>query len=283
MNGIAGLAGRLIRGTPIYVDCDDFEAVSNRFSSKWQRSVVSFCEDQIPLRASGATANTHFSVERLRRLGVPESRTIYVPNGVDVEYIRQLAQSRQCQVESRPTVIYVGSLSLSSHPVDLLVEAFSLVRKREPSALLRLVGDGDSRSRIEAEVARLGLTDSVEFIGHVSFESAIAWLRTAWVSVDPVFDDDVARARSPLKVLEAMAAGVPVVTGRVGDRETILANGSAGHLVQPGSVTALAEGILEQLADSTRMMQIAEAAQARVDAYRWDRLVHRFLEVYSYV
>ncbi len=70
------------------------------------------------------------------------------------------------------------------------------------------------------------------------------------VSVEPVYDDLAARARSPLKILESLAVGTPVVAGDVGDRREMLYDGQAGLLVKPGDSDALATGILALLQDS---------------------------------
>jgi phosphatidylinositol alpha-mannosyltransferase len=103
--------------------------------------------------------------------------------------------------------------------------------------------------------------------------------------VDPVEDDDIARSRSPLKVLESLACGVPVVTGAVGDRPAMLAadapSGPAGLLVAPGSAPALAEGLLDLLTDSAARQRLASAAPTAVERYRWDRLAGHFAGVYA--
>jgi glycosyltransferase involved in cell wall biosynthesis len=101
------------------------------------------------------------------------------------------------------------------------------------------------------------------------------------VTVDPVQDDDVARTRSPLKIFESLAVGTPVVTGDIGDRRFIMANGQAGMLVPPGDAQALAEGILVVLRDKDKRQSMREACLHLREQYYWDVLVRDFTRVYT--
>ena len=107
-----------------------------------------------------------------------------------------------------------------------------------------------------------------------------AYLALAACSVDPVSDDAVAAARSPLKIVESLAAGVPVVTGDVGDRAETLAH-DAGVLVRPGDAHALAGGIAALLEDRPLQLRLAAGARERAEAYRWNRLAHVWAIAYA--
>ena len=99
------------------------------------------------------------------------------------------------------------------------------------------------------------------------------------VSVDPVREDDVARARSPLKIVESLALGVPVVTGDVGDRHEVL--GPAGRTTVPGDACALARVLQDLLGDREALQAAARAAPERAGNYRWSRLAEVWLEAYA--
>jgi len=90
-----------------------------------------------------------------------------------------------------------------------------------------------------------------------------------------------ARARSPLKIFESLALGVPVVTGDVGDRRHILDGGRAGMLVKAGDAQALAEGIRTILEDADLAQTMREAALTLRERYYWDVLVREFEKVYE--
>lgn len=287
MNGLAILLPHLLKGKPIYLDYDDYEAVSNRFSSDWQRKIVAFFEDGLPRLAAGITVNTHFTAERLKRLGYPADRIVYVPNGVDRDRFSAVCSAdaaalrQHLGLANRKVILYLGSLSLVSHPLDLLIEAFAIVRQAEPETVLLLVGGGEDYSALLRRVDDLGLNDNVRFMGWVPPDRVPIYYFLSDVSVDPVHNDLIARARFPLKIVESLASGTPVVTGDVGDRRELLEEGRLGILVPPGSAQALADGLLSVLQDSNLRAYITQAVLSRRKQWYWDHLVYDFIQVYE--
>ena len=284
-NSVAGLLASRLRRRPLYVDCDDYEAASTRFTGRWQRGILRRFEDGMPRLATGVTVNTHFWEERLGMLGVPAERVAYIPNGVEVgRFGRAEAEAgrRLCRhfgLEDKATVVYVGILSLTNHPLDLLLEAFGLVARALPAAHLLLVGGGEDGAALRRRVEEVGLAGRVTFTGLVPPDEIAAYYRLARCSVDPVRDDVHARARCPLKVVESIACGVPVVTGDVGDRRELV--GQGGLLVRPGSSVALAEGIQRLLTDAEQRSRMSREALGHAARYHWDRLGHEVLRFYE--
>lgn len=287
MNGFAGWLGARLRRRRLYLDCDDDEAASNRFGSEWQRSVVKWWEDRLPQAACGVTVNTSYLRDRCLRLGVPASQICLVPNGFDPDRFRPPASHEiesvraRWSLTGRQVVLYLGSLNFANHPILLLLDAFEQVHRRIPSALLLLVGGGEGYDRVAQEIETRGLRDAAVMAGRMEPSAVASIYAASHLVVDPVFDDDAARARSPLKIVESLAMGVPVVTGDVGDRAAMLDNGRAGILVKPGSADALAEGIISVMSDRARYDWMAERARVVSEQFRWDRLVHEFVKVYA--
>lgn len=288
INGMAALLAGRVRPRPLFLDCDDYEAGSNRFSAGWQQHVFAWWEDRLPLLAQGVTVNTHFLAERIAGLGVPREQIVHVPNGVDLE-AWQPAQPAQIAglraalgLEGRRVIAYAGTLSLQNHPVDLLLDAMPAIIRREPRATLLLIGGGEDLAQIKAQLARDGLTQAVLCMGHVSRPALRALLGLAELTVDPVRDDAVARARSPLKIFESLALGLPVVTGDVGDRRMLLADGQAGILVEPGSPAALADGILQLLTNQSAQQISRAFILEHSRNFEWKHLAKSFEAVYNH-
>ena len=199
MNGIAGLAARWLRGRRLYLDCDDYEAESNRFGGTWQRQGVVFFEDRLPAQMRGVTTNTRFMEKRLRALGVASRRIVYVPNGVDRERFASSVPERVKALRAKlglvghPVVLYLGSLSPTSHPVDLLIEAFARLSQEIPKARLLLVGGGEGCESLQQQAQAAGVGARTIFAGRVTPEQAVDYYHLATVSADPVHDDYVAR------------------------------------------------------------------------------------------
>jgi glycosyltransferase involved in cell wall biosynthesis len=289
MNGVAGLIASRLRRKPLYLDCDDYEAASNRFGGGWQRRIVAFFGDCLPRCAVGVTVNTRFMEQRLRTLGVLEDRIVYVPNGVErarfantVEAAETAARLRQeLDLVNCPVILYIGSLSLVSHAVDLLMEAFVWVRQVLPDAILVLVGGGEDYDTVMTMVSQMSLGNYVRIVGRVPVEDAPYYYALGDVTVDPVRNDAASTARSPLKIVESMVLGVPIVTGDVGDRRALLEGGELGVLVLPGDSRALANGLLTVLRDARARAHMSQAALARREQWYWDQLVHDFVRVYD--
>ena len=276
MNGAAGwLAARRL-GIPLFVDCDDYEAAANRTSAAWQRAGIRWWEDKLPARAKAITCNTRFLMARYRALGVPSHKIFYVPNG-----IAGVDGPAPREEISANTIAYVGAMSIQTHSVDVLLDAFALLRQNMPRAQLRMIGDGDDRPALQAQAARLGVADAVAWAGRVAPAQARALLARAACSVDPARDEPAMRGRSPLKIVESMSVGVPVVTSDVGDRREVLGDGAAGVLVAPGSPVALADGLRAVLTNAALREDLSRAALARAEKYRWDILANVWAQAYS--
>jgi glycosyltransferase involved in cell wall biosynthesis len=284
INGFAGWrASRRLR-RPFYVDCDDYEAGANRTSNAAQRAIIRWWEDALPRRAAGVTVNTRFLQARCQAHGVASVRITYVPNGADRPAL--LDEPARClpaevlELRGQPVVAYIGTMSMVAHGVDLLLEAFVLVVAKLPQARLLMVGDGDDRAALRARAQTLGIAPKVCWVGRVAADRVPCLLTVATCTIDPVYDTPATRGRSPLKIVESLAAGVPVVTGDVGDRRETLGDGAAGVLVAPGDAAALAGGMLALLTQAELRRFTAEGALRQSERYRWRALAERWVEAY---
>jgi glycogen synthase len=156
--------------------------------------------------------------------------------------------------------------------VATLLAAVPLLRR---AAAVVLVGDGPLRPALERQAARLG-PGRVRFQGFVPHAEVPAWLAAADVLVLPSVYEELGSV-----LLEAMAAGLPVVASEVGGIPDAL--GPAGLLVPPGDPAALAAAVDQVLEDPALAAELARAARRRAAACSWDTLAGRVLEVYRAV
>ena len=132
---------------------------------------------------------------------------------------------------------------------------------------LALIGDGPERSRLESLRDELGLASRVHFTGFLSE------LETVYPDLDCVVNSSLNEG-TPVALIEAMAAGVPVVATAVGGTPDLLRDGALGTLVPPGDTSALATALLEALEDDASFARADEARIAVVEKYRSERLIH---------
>jgi glycosyltransferase involved in cell wall biosynthesis len=188
---------------------------------------------------------------------------------------------QQWEIQDRQIVGYVGSLSLTSHAVDLLLEGFRQLTSQRGNLVLLVVGGGEDFDTVRKLASTKGLDRSVRFVGRIPPTETPAYYAMADVTVDPVKDDLVARARSPLKIVESLAVGTPVVTGDVGDRRQMLADEQAGVLVTPGDPEALAAGLAQVLDNPDLAQRLSHGALAQREHFYWDRLVDQVIQLYE--
>jgi glycosyltransferase involved in cell wall biosynthesis len=288
MNSLAGQVAHLLkRSRRLYMDCDDDETQSNRFSAKWQQSIVGFFERHAPHWAQLVTTNTHVTRHRLIANGISTGRIIYLPNGVVRERFQapsrtELAALRAgMHLENNPVVIYAGSLSLPSHPVDILLEAFQQVHQAMPSTRLVIVGGGEDIETLHHQATALDLSDVVRFTGRIPPAQIGLYYHLAQVSVDPVYDDAAGRARAPLKMFESWACGIPFVSSDVGDRRILAGSPPAALLIRTSSPGALAEAILQILYDPSEGAILRKLGLQRVEAYYWDQIANQVAWIYE--
>jgi len=267
----AGVVGRLaarLAGVPIVVHTYHGHVLRGYFGpvkNALFRSLETWLNrmTDVPITVSSALR------DELAAMGVaPREKIRVVPLGLELERFTRPATRGGLRRtvgagEADPLVGIVGRL-VPIKDVDVFLRAAAHVASRLPAARFAVVGDGERRGELEREAARLGLGDRVRFVG---------W-RTDLESVYADLDVVVNSSRNegtPVALIEAMAAGRPVVATAVGGTPDLLGGGARGALVAAGEAEALAEGILAALAGG-------EAVKQRVDAARAYVLSHHSVE-----
>jgi glycosyltransferase involved in cell wall biosynthesis len=158
----------------------------------------------------------------------------------------------------RPTVAFVGWMQRHKGVFEAL-EVFRRVRRAAPTARLVMAGGGADLGAVRDAVGRLGLESCVELPGWLDRCGVEELLATSHVFLLPTHYEGV-----PNALLEAMAAGVPVVTTPVGGIPDVVTSGEHGFLRPVGDVEGMAEDVGRLLADASLALRIAKAARARI-------------------
>ena len=274
--GLPGLAAALL-GTPWVVDVRDLwidNSVALGYvdadsplvrASRWFQGLVLRTADRITVTTEslgGAITEKYGEAlgDRIRHL----------PNGVDTELFEPRAGDAETthgpeRTDNRPVVVYTGNIG-SAQPLEPCIRAMD---ELSHDAVLRLVGDGDERSRLEALTERLGLGDRVEFVGLVDREAVPAHINDGAVGLAPIRDTAELAYAMPTKSYEYLACGVPVVvTGRGEVERFAEASGGGRHAaVDPA---AIAETLDRMLASPDRRAALGSSGREHVVAH-YDR------------
>jgi glycosyltransferase involved in cell wall biosynthesis len=156
------------------------------------------------------------------------------------------------------------------------IEAIARLSAQQPdvSVLLAIIGDGEERQRLEAAAGAAGIAHAVRFLGHR--DDARAWL----AGCDAYLNSSISEGVS-LTILEAMAAGLPVVATAVGGTPEVVVN-ACGRLVPARDPDAVAAALLELHASPALRATLGRAARERVEArFTLDRMIGEYREVYN--
>jgi glycosyltransferase involved in cell wall biosynthesis len=223
--------------------------------------------------------------DHLRKLclgwGVPPSAMVKAPVGADLVAFRPDVSGREIREKmglTGPVVLYLGQLH-SAQYAHLFLEAARQVAARVPQATFLIVGEGARRRELEDLNARLEPAPVV-FTGYVEHKDIPGHVAAADVCVAPFEDNEITRCKSPLKIVEYMAAGKPVVASDVGEVRWML--DAAGVIVPPGDIEALAKGIVALLQDAPRRARLGALARRRAEEiFNWGRTAQGIAAAYS--
>jgi glycosyltransferase involved in cell wall biosynthesis len=201
--------------------------------------------------------------------GAKPSRVHVIPNGFAADAFashaalrqRRNSPSRSTADKSAFTIGFVGSLK-PWHGLEDLGHAFTQVHQRNPDVRLLIVGDGPSRTSF-LETISPACRDNVEFTGAIPHSEVPGQLARMDVAVAP-YPDHQPFYFSPLKIMEYMAAGLPVVASRVGDIPEWVTHGETGLLYAPGDIAGLTDSLLEMSQSPELCNSFGEQARIRV-------------------
>jgi glycosyltransferase involved in cell wall biosynthesis len=180
-------------------------------------------------------------------------RSVVIRNAVDVGAAPSRARGGDRPVQ----IVSVGRLA---PPKDFSTLLAAIAQLPEGRAHLRVFGDGPLRGELEAQKRALGVDAAVEFAGEVP--DTRPRLQDADVFVLASLSEGM-----PVSVLEAMAAGLPVVASAVDGLEEVVVDGKTGFLTSPGDAAALAARLGQLVNDPSLRSAFGEAGHARVEEY----------------
>lgn len=199
-----------------------------------------------------------------------EDALTIVPNGIDAGRFGAVGPPDP----SARTVVFLGRLERRKG-AHVLLEAAPRLLSAVPDARIVVAGDGPERAALVRAVPERA-RDAVEFAGPVAPEDLAALAERASVLCFPSLGGE----SFGVVLLEAMAAGRPVVASAIPGYAAVLRGTEAGSLVAPGAPEALAAALAEILVDPGRARRMGEAGRAAAARYDWGRLVERVEAVY---
>lgn len=238
--------------------------------SLWYDVVNPFTSSYRLLEEFDRVIATGVTVEEIRQRSSCD--VTMINPGVDTEVFTPGASEDAAGTKN---LLFVGRF-VPSKNIGLLLEAFDYVHQFH-DAELTLVGDGPLRQKVERKSSKLGLGDSVEFVGHVENQSLPSYYCDADVFVLSSKNDN-----HPITILEAMSCGTAVVAPRVGWIPELVDDGVDGLLYQQGSKEGLVEA-LGSLLEEAELRQVlgANGRRKAVSDFDWNDKAVNLKETYE--
>ena len=271
---IARLAAAKAKVPAIYTP----NAVSsmNPKASMWKRKAFARLENWLARRGKqGLIATSQEEYEHLHEfVGIPESLLRIIPNGISGRDLPTKLQAREKLglPTDRFVVGFVGRMA-SQKGLDVLLDAWTSIRTMHPHALLSLIGMGPLHDELRRQAENLGHGNSIVWLGEQPGEISM-----------PAFDLFVLPSRYeglPYVLMEALAAGLPMVVTDKASAGAVVADGLNGFIVPCEDAKQLATKISQLAADDSLCRQFALQAIKRAGLFTADRMVKNIATLYE--
>jgi glycosyltransferase involved in cell wall biosynthesis len=211
----------------------------------------------------------------LQSLAAPSVRVGVIPNGANptrfAPRVDKGAHVRQRYGLSDAFIVGWSGILREWHRVDLILEALAAV----PDAILRVVGDGPDRSRLERRSVEVGVRERFVVTGRVPHAEVPGYVSAFDVAVAA---HDGTGYASPMKLLEYMGMALPVLAPRIPNIEDFISDGVNGRLFASGDARSLAEALRELRASADVRRALGMAARASIEHERnWMANANRVL------
>jgi len=197
-----------------------------------------------------------------------------IPNGVDLDRFTSAQPFEELRDGRTLNILFVGRLEQRKGLIHLL-KAYHRLRKRKVDARLLVVGAGPKLREYKRFVGLRGIRD-VEFLGRVSDDEKVRYFASADIYCAP----NTGQESFGIVLLEAMAAGVPIVASDIHGFKHVIERNVQGMLVEPRNPRALAAALYALARDPDLRHEMGDAGRVRAPEFTWDRVTERIVDYY---
>ena len=251
--------------------------VSERCVDSWKSGWQLWLDRKLAARTTRLVGNSEAVADFYRENGVPAGKLAVVHNGIDLRAAANVARAEvraELGIPAENHVVgFIGRLARQKRVKDL-IWAFELIRVMHGEVVFVIAGDGPERHRLEHFAHSLGIGERVHFLGHRDdAQRLLPALDVFWLASD--FEG------LSNSIMEAMAAGIPVVASDIAPNRELVVHGQTGYIAPVGDRVAFAQLAERLLLDRDVAQQFGSAGRSRVAAeFSVEHMVEGYLKVY---
>ena len=290
LNGLAALKAGKKTGLPVVYEIRAFweDAAVDHGTCKegdLRYKLTRSLESYVVKQADAVTTICEGLKSDLIARGVKDDKLTVIPNAVNIEQfdkisVKDVELAQKLNIENKTTLGFVGSF-YGYEGLDLLVEAMPQILANIPNACLLLVGGGLQENNLKIKVNQLGLNDHVRFVGRVPHSDVGNYYSLIDLLVYPRKSMRLTNLVTPLKPLEAMALGKPVLASDVGGHRELIISGENGWLAKSDDVASLADKAVTILSEQSCIPEVIENGRSYVEEVRnWTNSVENYMPLY---
>ncbi len=264
-------------GAKVILDIHDI--VPELFASKFKAGADSIYVkllkviEKVSVRfADHVIVSNHLWQQTLVSRSVPKEKCSVYLNNVDLALFYPHPRTRD---DGKIIIIFPGSFQWHQG-LDLAIEAFAELKKKVPNAEFHLYGDGTTTAELLALAARLGVGDSVRYLGSAPMEKMAGLISNADLGIVPKRADSFGNEAYSTKIMEFMSQGVPVVASRTKIDAYYFDDGSV-RFFPSGNVQEMSKAMLEVIEDEALRERLVQKGLEHVRLHNWDSRKKEYL------
>ncbi|OGD25304.1 hypothetical protein A2819_00270 [Candidatus Azambacteria bacterium RIFCSPHIGHO2_01_FULL_40_24] len=216
----------------------------------------------------------------LKIIGVSEIKFEVISSGIDLSEFKSIDKNKIITLQhqySKPVIISVGVLRINKG-FRYLIESFKEVKEKFNTATLIIIGDGPDKNELETQAKNIG---NIYFLSRQSHDKVIEHLKAADVFVLASISTVGDREGTPTVIMEAMAAGLPVIATNVGGVADLIENRKNGFIVDQGQAEKLAMAIIELINNPDLIQKMIAQNLEDIKTKDWPTIARRIDDVYK--
>ncbi len=270
---------------PLHYDWDDWERgiAAELAGSKWAGRIAGMWDKRLLHLSDTVSVASEFLRNHTLQTGIPKERIIDAPVGADIEKFSPREKDRQLyeSLELRePTLVYSGQLEVAAY-AEKAIDVLALVKDEIQTVKLLILGGGRKLDSLRKHAEEKRLSRHVIFTDYVPGEDIPRYLALADVALAPFAKNNVTRAKSPLKIAEYLAIGLPIVASDVGEAKKMTVG--AGACVPCNDLKAMAEKTIWILKNPGVQKSMSLAGRRLAETqYNWKAHVDQLEQAYRF-